>query len=179
MECGICLSFYTGNKLPYVGACGHSFCLECWMKTSQIDYYICPLCKTSISLGDVVKNYLAIEFLERNSTLTMSGLINEYKDFNDNFVKRVEENTKLKDIIIELKREKKSIIEHYKKEAYEGIVNAAERKSNMIMEKTSEYSEKIITETEEIILKMFVDIEDYLKKIRNKLEVYKNIDFVD
>jgi hypothetical protein len=179
MECGICLSFYTGNKLPYGGPCGHSFCLECWLKTSQINYYICPLCKTTVPLSEVKKNYLAIEFLEKNSMLTISGLLNEYREFNENFEKRVEENIKLKDNIIELKQERKDILEHYKKEAYESIVNVAERKSNKIMEKTMEYSEDIISETEELILKMFLDIDEYLKKMRDKLEVYRNIDIND
>ena len=105
----------------------------------------------------------------------MSGLIDQYKEFNDNFEKRVEENKKLKNIIIELKREKKSIVENYKKEAYENIIGVAQDKSNMIMEKTAELSEEIISETEESILKMFFGIENYLKKMREKLEVYRNI----
>ena len=179
MECCICLDSYIANKLPYVGSCGHSFCLDCWIKTSQISYYICPLCKKTMPLNDVIKNFLAVEFLEKDGILTMSGLLNEYKEFSEKLENKLEENKQLKDSIIELRRDRKDILEHYKQEAYESIIDAAEKKSNIIVKKTTEFSEKIIGETEQIILKMFLELEDSLKLMKDKLELYKDINILD
>ena len=177
MECNICLNYYTINRLPYVGSCGHSFCLECWIKTSQVNNYTCPLCKTSMPLDNVVKNFLAVEFLENNGILTISGLINEYKDFSENFEKKYDENNQIKNSIIELKREKKDIIDYYKKEAYESVIEEADKEALIMMNKTSKLSEKIISETEEIILKIFLDVDNSLKIMKDKLELFKEQSF--
>lgn len=175
MECNVCLSYYTTNKPPYVGSCGHSFCLECWVKASQPSYYICPLCKKVMHINSIIKNFLAIDILEKEGTLTLSSLITEYKNFNEEFEERYEQNKKLKDSIIALKKEKKNIIEEYREEAYRDIVQKAYDKSNSILVNTHQFSERMISETEDIVLDMLIGMEDSIKKVRAKLNIYKNI----
>jgi len=181
MDCSICYDLYDKEKSPYIGNCGHSFCLECWEKSAYMNLYRCPLCKKSMLKSTILKNYLAAEIIETNDVIKLDSLIEKYQECNENFLNKLKKVKDIDNEIKELKEKKKELVDIYKKES-QGIIIRANIKANIIIKNSKKIAFSILKETKNVVSninKIYEDISNEKILLENSIDkIHKKINEV-
>ena len=149
MECIVCYSLFSKEKIPYIGVCGHSFCFQCWETTKNINLYKCPLCKKNMLQEELKKNFLAIRFVEFDNSSYISSLIDTYNECNEKFKNKLEDTKKINKEIEDLKSIRQSLINDYNKESDE-IIKQTNEKTKKIVDNAKHFSKTMVLETKTI-----------------------------
>ena len=169
MECCICYSVYNSQREPYIGPCGHSFCLHCWQSNNNLNILRCHLCKKMTLEDSIIKNFLAIELMERNDSNDVKSLIEVYEEHNQKFLKKLQESKILNEEVNNLRETRRRLIDSYHEESQE-IIKKANIRSIKIVDNAKDLSNLIIDQTKEVI----GNVSDIYQNISLKKEELEN-----